>query len=303
MKAVQFNSYGGPEVLEINPNALELTASQEQVLVEVYAVSINPFDLSLLSGALKEKIPLRFPYTIGGDFAGVIKETSEEIYGQAQQVGGNSGAFAQYLAVSKGSIAPRPKTASFEEAASLPLVGSSAIQALEDHLKLQSGQKILIHGGAGGIGHVAIQLAKALGAYVATTVRTNDVEFAKELGVDEVIDYEVQKFEELLKGFDAVYDLVGGETTNKSFPVLKPGGILVSMRGQPDPELAKKYGITAVGQVTKVDTDKLTRLAVFVDEGKIKVHIDKIFPLDQVREAYTLQMSHPRGKIVVKIKE
>lgn len=303
MKAVQFNQYGGPEVLEVNPNAPEPVASADQILVEVYAASINPFDILVISGARKEKFPIQFPSVPGGDFAGVIRGTGDEVYGQALFVQSNSGSFAEVLAVNREKIAARPKTVSFEEAAALPLVGASAIQALEDHIKLQSGQKILIHGGAGGIGHVAIQLAKALGAYVATTVNTDDVEFARGLGADEVIDYKTQKFEEKLRDFDAVYDTVGQETTDKSFQVLKKGGILVSMLGQPNPDLTEKYGVTAIGQGTKVDTDKLTRLARFVDDGKIKVHIDKVFALEQVKEAFTLQASYPRGKVVLRIKE
>lgn len=296
MKAVQFNQYGGPEVLELNGNVLEPTANSGQVLIEVRAVSINPFDVKLLSGALEKFMPLKFPAIIGSDFSGIVKGIRQEVYGQSL------GSFAQVLAVKEGVFAPKPKSISFEEAAALPLVGCSAIQALEEHIKLLPGQKILIHGGAGGIGHIAIQLAKALGAYAATTVKTDDFEFVKKLGVDEVIDYQAQKFEDILKDFDAVYDLVGEETTIKSFQVLKRGGVLVSMLGQPSPELAEKYNIVAIGQGTKVDTDKLNRLAKLVDEGKIKVHVEKIFPLEQFKEAFTLQMSHPRGKLVIRIK-
>lgn len=264
--------------------------------------SIKPFDIFVLSGARKEKFPLSLPTIIGGDFAGVVKGIGDEVYGQALATQGNSGSFAEFLAVKGEKLALKPKRANFEEAAALPLVGSSAIQALEDHINLKSGQKILIHGGAGGIGHVAVQLAKALGAYVATTVKTEDVEFARELGADQVIDYKTQKFEEILRDFDVVYDLAGGETTNKSFPVLKKGGILVSMLGQPNHELAEKYGVTALGQGTKVTSEILTRLAKFVDDGKIKVHLDKVFTLDQVKDAFILQASHPRGKVVLKIK-
>lgn len=312
MKAVQFNQYGGSEVLEINLNAPEPTPSLGQVLVEVYAVSLNPFDLLILSGARKEKFPLQLPTTLGGDFAGVVREVgedveslsvSDEVYGQALVIKGNSGSLAEYLVVNKETMALKPKTASFQEAAALPLVGCSAIQALEEHINLQPGQKILIQGGAGGIGHVAVQLAKALGAYVVTTVKSDDVEFARGLGADGVIDYNNQKFEEILKDFDAVYDTVGAEVTDKSFPVLKKGGILVSMLGQPNPDLAEKYGVTALGQGTKIKTDVLNRLAKLVDDGKIKVHVDKVFSLDQVQQAVNFQATHPRGKVVLRVKE
>ncbi|MBI4057755.1 NADP-dependent oxidoreductase [Candidatus Microgenomates bacterium] len=229
-------------------------------------------------------------------------ETGKEVFGQALVIRGNSGAFAEIVAVNNDTVAPKPKTASFEEAAALPLVGSSAIQGLEEHIKLQSGQKILIHGGAGGIGHIAIQLAKALGAYVATTVKTGDMEFVKELGADQVIDYKNQKFEGILKDFDAVYDTVGSETANKSFQVLKRSGILVSMLGQPDVALAQKYGVRAIGQMTAVTTARLNRLASLIDGGKIKVHVDKVFPLENVKEAFDYQQKNrPRGKVVLRI--
>ena len=175
---------------------------------------------------------------------------------------------------------------------------------MEDHIKLQSGQKILIHGGAGGIGHLAIQLAKAIGAYVATTVSVEDMDYVKQIGADEVIDYKTQKFEEILQDFDAVYDTVGGEVTDKSLKVLKKGGVLVSMLGQPNEELAKLNGVTATSQNTQTNPEHLKRLAKYVDEGKIKVHVDKQFTLDRAKEAFTYQeTAHSRGKVVFKIKE
>ena len=255
MKAVQINTYGGVEVLEINENASKPTPAKDQVLVEVHAASITPIDWKIRAGYLKDVAPLPFPATLGGDFAGVITEVGEdvtdfkigeEVYGAAILLNGGSGSFAQSLVSNTASLAHKPKVANFIEAAALPLVGSSAIQALEEHIKLQNSQKILtpvreqgsakrvlIHCGAGGIGHIAIQLAKALGAYVATTVSSEDIEYVKSLGADKVIDYQTQPFEKVLKDFDAVFDTVGGQTTDKSFEVLKKGGIIVSMLGQP----------------------------------------------------------------------
>ncbi len=301
MKAVQINDYGGIEVLEINQNAPTPTPPGNQVLVEVKAASINPIDYKVRNGFLKDAVPLKFPSTMGGDFAGV-SDTGEEVYGSALILNGSSGGFAQFAAVNKENIAPKPKNVDFDEASALPLVGSAAIQALEEHIKLQSGQKILIHGGAGGIGHIAIQLAKSLGAYVATTVSTNDVDYAKSLGADEVIDYKTEKFEEKLKDMDVVYDTVGGETLDKSFQVLKKGGVIVSMLGEPNPELAKKHEVTAIGQNTVTNTAHLTRLAELVDSGKIRVNIDKVFPLEKAREAFKYQEEgHPKGKVVLKV--
>lgn len=329
MKAAQINAYGTNDVLEINENAPKPPLKQGQVLVEVHAASINPVDWKIRAGYMKDMMPLNFPATLGGDFAGIVTEaaievsefkTGDEVFGSAIVLNGGSGSFAQFLAANVANIAHKPKTVNFEQAAGLPLVGASAVQALEDHIKLQSGQKILIHGGAGGIGHIAIQLAKALGAYVATTVSTEDVDFAKNLGADEVIDYKqrlrsnglkTQNFEEILKDFDAVFDTVGGKTSDESFKVLKKGlpagrqgGVIVSMVGQPNEDLAKQYQVTAIGQGTNTNASHLRRVAELVDSGEIKVHVDKVFPLEQVKEAFKYQEEvHPRGKVVLRIKE
>jgi len=312
MKTAQYNRYGGPEVIEINNSAPMPFAGENQILVEIYAASLNPFDVSLRSGRLKEMIPLQFPVTIGGDFSGVVTNLGEDVsefkigdkvYGQALVLTGASGAVAEFATSNVANSALKPKSIDFVESASLPLVGSSAIQALEEHIKLKSGDKILIHGGAGGIGHIAVQLAKHLGAYVATTVSGDDMEFAKNLGADKVIDYKSEKFEDKIHDFDAVFDTVGGETMDKSFKVLKRGGVIVSMLGAPNPNFAKQHGVTAIGQNTKITSEKLNRLAELVDNGSIKPHIDRVFPLEKTREASKLlEEGHPQGKVVVKIK-
>ncbi len=312
MKAVQINAYGTNDVLEINENAPKPTPSKNQALIEVHSTSINPVDWKIRAGHMKDMMPLNFPATLGGDFAGVVTEVGEdvsefkvgdEVFGSAIVLNGGSGSFAQFLAANVVNIAHKPKTVNFEEAAALPLVGSSAVQALEEHIKLKSGQKILIHGGAGGIGHIAIQFAKVLGAYVATTVSTEDVDFAKSLGADEVIDYKTQNFEEILKDFDAVFDTVGGKITDASFKALKKNGVIVSMVGQPNGDLAKQHGITAIGQGTDTNFKHLTHLAELVDSGKIKAQVDKVFTLEQVKEAFKYQEeAHPRGKVVLKVK-
>ncbi len=307
MKAVQISKFGGSDVLGI-VNVSEPFLKDDQILVEVNSASINPFDLYVLSGTAGGKLPL----VLGGDFSGIVTKVADgvsdfkignEVYGQALVQNGGSGSFAKYCTANVENSSFKPKNISFEEAAALPLVGSSAIQALEEHIKLRRGQKILIHGGAGGIGHIAIQIARALGAYVATTVGTDDVEFAKELGVDEVIDYKTQKFDETLKDFDAVLDTVGESTWEKSFQVLKKGGVFVSMLGQPDPKTAEGKGITSIGQGTDTNLAHLDRVRSYVEEEKVKVHIDKKFPLEQIRQVfdYFQNQSH-KGKVVIKIK-
>jgi NADPH:quinone reductase-like Zn-dependent oxidoreductase len=310
MKAVQYKEYGGSEVLEIE----ELTLAEpepNQILVEVRAAAINPFDTKLLSGTYKENIPLQFPATPGGDFAGKVIKTGadvtglkegEDIYGTAMVLSGGTGAFAEMALVKAAHAAPMPQSADYEEAAASVLVGVSAIQALEEHMELRSGQKILIHGAAGGIGHMAVQLAKSIGAYVSATASGEDAEYVIQLGADQVIDYKAEAFEDMVKDFDAVYDTVGGEVTKKSFTVLKKGGILVSMKGKPDEERAKKVGVRVVGQGTRTNRKRLDRLTELIDGGKIKVRIDRLFPLDKVREAFDRQTEgHPRSKVVLKI--
>lgn len=312
MKAVQIKSYGGVGVLEINRDAARPVAGDGQVLVEIHAASINPFDWNVREGYVKDFMPLQFPATLGGDFAGIVAEAGkgatgfnigDEVYGQAAVYSGGSGSFAEFARASVGKIAIKPKNINFLEAASLPLVGVSALQAIETHIGLKPKQSIFIHGGAGGIGSLAIQIAKAMGVYAATTVSTRDVDYAKSLGADEVIDFKTQKFEEMLSDFDAVFDTAGGEVTDKSFKVLKKGGIIVSMTGAPSNDLAKKYGVVAIGQNTDGNRERLDRLRELVESGKIKPQVDKVFAIDEVKEAFThLETGHPRGKVVLRIR-
>lgn len=307
MKAVQINRYGGIDVLEVN-DVSRPSVSKGQVLVEVHAASINPFDWKVREGYVKDFMPLVFPATMGGDFAGKVVEGSakfkvgDEVYGQAAVYGGGSGVFAQFAVANVGKIANKPKNINFEQSASLPLVGVSALQAIETHIKLKKGQKILIHGGAGGIGSIAVQVAKAVGAYVVTTASGDDKDFVKGLGADDVIDYKTEDFADKVRGFDAVFDTAGGETTNKSFGVVKGGGIVVWMAGEPDLEIAKKFGVLAIAQNTEGNADRLNRLCELVENGKVKPQVDRVFVLDQVKEAFNYQeKDHPRGKVVLKI--
>jgi NADPH:quinone reductase-like Zn-dependent oxidoreductase len=246
------------------------------------------------------------------DFSGVIEKVGEgvydfkqddEVYGQASVMRGGSGAFAEMALANEDSIAHKPKTLSHEEAAGLPLVGVSAWQALVETIGLSGGQKILIHGGAGGIGNIAIQLAKHLRAFIATTVSTNDKEFVKELGANEIIDYKTQTFEDLLPhDYDAVFDTVGGETYTRSFSVLKKGGIIVSMLEQPNQELMNRFGVKAIFQFTQVNRERLTKLAQWVDQNNIHVNVDRTFPLDEAGKALDYQRDvHPRGKVVLQV--
>src|SRR3989344_1631525 len=203
MKAAQINTYGGSEVVEINNDAAEPMIAPGKILIEIYASGVHPVDWQIREGYLKERAPLQFPATLGGDFSGVVKEVGEgvsefkkgdEVCGQAGLLNGGSGSFAEIALGDIQKIARKPKQVHHIEAAALPLAGVSAWQGLVDHIKLSKGNKILIHGGAGGIGSFAVQIAKYLGAYVVTTVSASDMEYVKELGADETIDYQSQRF-------------------------------------------------------------------------------------------------------------
>ena len=211
---------------------------------------------------------------------------------------------AEYVVAKASMAALKPTRASLTEAAALPLAGLSAVQALGVHMNAKPGQKVLIHGGAGGIGSFAIQYAKYLGCHVATTVRGSQKEFVRRLGADDVIDFELEKFDTILKEYDGVLDNVGGEVYKGSFSVLKRGGLVVSMvQNSHDQELMLKFGVTSVFVIAQVDSASLDNLARLVDEGVLKPQIDREFPLEQAREMCTyFEQDHPKGKVVVRIK-
>jgi NADPH:quinone reductase-like Zn-dependent oxidoreductase len=314
MRAAQMDEYGGISVIKIRADAPKPAADEGQVLIEVRAASLNAIDSGIRQGYLQQMLPLSFPVTLGGDFSGVVAELGQgvsefkigdEVYGQASVFLGGSGTLAEFAAAKAVFTGYKPKSIIFPEAAALPLTGVSATQALIEHMDLKAGQKILVHGGAGGIGTYAIQIAKYLGAYVATTASAKDIDYVEELGADEVIDYKSQVFEDLLHDYDAVLDTVGsaGDTYARSFRVLKKGGTLVSMLEQPNEELMAQYGVNAIYQFTQPTTERLAKLAELVDQGVVKVYIDKTFPLEQISDAFSYrETGNPRGKVVVEIK-
>ncbi len=311
MKAAQINNYGGTDVMTVVANAPLPELKENQVLVEVHAAGVNPFDWKVREGYMQQMLPLRFPATLGVDLAGVVSAVSEdaaefqvgdEVYGQANALSG-AGAFAEFTPVSSSQLSAKPKNLDFVTCAGLPLAGCSAHEALVDNINLQPDQKILIHGGAGGIGSLAIQLAKHIGAYVATTVGNGDIDFVKGLGADEVIDYKTQDFTELIRDYDAVFDTVGGDVSKKSYQVLKPSGVLVSMVEPEDPDLSTQYSITSLIQMTHVTTERLQKLAELVDRGIMTVTIDNVFALDEAPMALAyLQNEKHRGKVVIQVK-
>ena len=308
MKAAQIDGYGGKEVVKVR-EVPKPAAPAGKLVVEIHAAGVNPFDWKIREGYAK---PKSLPATLGGDFSGVVSEVGagvsgfkkgDEVFGTAIVLSGGSGSFAEYAVVDPKRIALKPKKTGHVETAALPLASVSAYQALVEHMNLEEGEKVLIHGGAGGIGSSAIQIAKSLGAHVAATASAKDLDFVKKLGAEEAIDYRKQSFEEELENYDAVYDTVGGETYEKSFRVLKKGGRIVSMLEQPRDGLAEKFEVKAVGQMTHIDSGKLKKIAELVDRGELEVQVDKTFRLDEAAEALEFQKTgHPRGKVVIKVR-
>lgn len=308
MKAAQISQYGHADQIKI-VDVDKPTVSDGKVLIEVKAASINPFDSKVREGMLGDSFKL--PATLGGDIAGVVAEVGEgvqgikpgdKVYGQAGVAGGASGAFAEFALTGEQQVALMPQNLDFLQAAAVPLTGLSALQVIQKHMQLQSGQKILIHGGAGGIGTMAIQIAKHLGAYVATTATGDGIAYVKNLGADEVIDYKTQQFDELLDGYDAVFDTVGGDTYQRSFKVLKKDGIVVSMLEQPNESLMQQYGVRAEYQQTRTNRADLDTLRGLIEQGAVTVHVDAAYPLDKAMEAFQAwENGSVKGKIVLQV--
>lgn len=309
MKAARISEYGASEVIKVTA-ADKPSIGDDQVLVEVHASSINPFDVKVREGYLKDYLQL--PITLGGDIAGVVAEAGanvthvapgDKVYGQANAVAGNSGAFAEYAATKGSEIAKLPANLDFVAAAAASLTGLSALQALVDHAQVQAGQKVLIHGGAGGVGTMAIQIAKQLGAYVVVTATGEGVAYTRQLGADEVIDYRTQQFDERLQDYDAVLDAIGGDTYRHSFKVLKKGGIIVSMLERPDRALMEQYSVNAVMVQARASVESLNTLSKLLEDGAVTVNVSNTFTLDQIREAFAAyEHRHIRGKVGIVVR-
>ena len=310
MKAAYIEQYGGTDAIKVVNDYRQPAPGAGQVLVKVQAASLNRIDTMLRAGYLQQMMPLNFPSIIAGDFAGVVEQVGEgvtgfkvgdEVYGHAGALMGGGGALAEFTVTSTDKLAKKPSSTSMEEAASLPLTAASAVQAIEEHIGLQSGRKILIHGGTGGIGTIAIQIAKHLGAYVATTIDGQYASLAKELGADEVIDYKTQDFTTIIKDYDAVL-VTAADAAAGSYAVLKSGGVAVLLAGMADENAAKEHGVTAIQQMTQTSAQQLDRIAQLVDKGVIKPMVDKTFSFEETRKAYNyFEAEHPKGKVVITI--
>ena len=305
MKAVQIHHYGGPEALVYEDVPMP-AINDDDVLIKVEAASINPIDWKVRSGLRKD--PNRhLPLILGWDVSGVIErlgknvtdfQPGDQVYSRPDVT--RNGAYAEYIAVRASEIALKPQSLEYSKAAAVPLAGITAWQGLFTHGKLQKGQKVLIQGASGGVGTLAVQLAKWAGAYVIGTASAKNVEFLRQLGADEVIDYEKEHFENKLHNIDLVFDTIGGDTQIKSLNVLKPGGILVSTVGIKDEEMVKARGITGIAYMAQSSAEQLHQLAQLIDQGRLMPIISKTFPLSEAAEAQIeSEEGHTRGKIVL----
>lgn len=309
MKAVVIDQYGSKEQLH-ETQLKDPVPGPHQVVVKLSATSINPIDWKLREGFLKQMFDWPFPIILGWDAAGVITEIGEQVSGWkkgdrifARPATTRFGSYAEYTLVDDHLLARIPENISFAEAASVPLAGLTAWQALFDHADLQPGEKVLIHAGAGGVGSLAIQFAKLHGAHVIATASAKNSDFLKSLGADEVIDYHTAHFEDLLSDLDVVFDTLGGEIQKASFKVLKKGtGRLVSIVNAPDQSLAVSYQVTAEAIWLKENGKQLKEIADLLASGKVKAVVGAEFPFSEkgIKEAHALsETHHTRGKIVI----
>jgi len=307
MKAAIIKEYGASiEISDVPQPAL----LADSVLIEVHAASVNPVDGIVQAGYLKEMMPITFPFTMGFDVSGIVVEVGDQVskFKKGDEVfsrpnGMQAGTIAEYAVIKEEELAIKPSNIGHQEAASIPLVGLTAWQALVAKGNLQKGQKVLIHAGSGGVGTLAIQMAKHLGAEVATTTSATNAEMVKNLGADVVIDYKTQKFEEELSDYDLVFDMMGGEIMEKSFKILKKGGCLVSIKGEDSKGLAEQYGVRFEAFFMWPSGEMLSQLAQLISDGALKPIIDRTFSIDQIIEAYGyLQTGRAKGKIVIQVK-
>jgi alcohol dehydrogenase len=330
MKAAFITRYGGPEVLQVGEQPKPQIGPHD-MLVQVKAASVNPVDLKSRAGGQKTIIAYSLPLILGGDVSGVVVETGakvtrfksgDEIFSRVDKL--RIGTFAEYAAVRESDAAAKPENLSHAEAASIPLVGLTCWQALRDLAGLNPGQRILIHAGSGGIGTFAIQLAKHIGATVATTVGARNAGLVERLGADIVVDYATQRFEDVAGDCDVVFDTLGGDIQRRSFAVLKPGGTLVTIAGIPTAKVMREWGLPIWVQwfaaAANFKSSRLARsrnvrfeylfmqssgaqlgaIATMLKSGAIVPVVDKIFSLDQARDALArCESGHAVGKVII----
>lgn len=305
MRAIRIHAFGPASVLALDELPVP-TIEDDEVLVRVHAASVNPVDYKIREGLFPPVSQNELPKVLGRDVAGTIIQTGPrqthwelgtDVYAMVDAA---HGGYAEYVALKSELCAVKPRNLSFVEAAAVPLAALTAWQGLFEHGRLESGQWVLVHGGAGGVGHFAIQLAKARGAKVATTVSKQDTSFVRTLGADRVFAYDDEQFEDHIQGLDLVLDLVGGDVQDRSFGVLKRGGRLVSTLQYPDTLRAQDLGLHVTNFLTQPSSAHLAEITHLIEDGKVKPRVVAIYGLDQVRTAQTrLERQHSRGKIVL----
>ncbi len=308
MKAIVIHEYGGPEVLKYE-DVPRPEPKEDQILVRVIAAGVNPVDEAGRSERSAKFFGITLPFTPGYDIAGIVEKTggkitkfktADSVYAYLSLTKG--GGYAEYAAASEAEAAAKPKSISFVEAAGVPVVALTAWQALIDTAKLSAGQTVLIHGGSGGVGTFAIQIAKARGAKVIATASTANQDFLKQLGADLAIDYTKTKFEDVAKNVDVVLDSVGKDTLARSYGVVKKGGFIVTLVARIDRAELDKHGIRGASLGVEPDSNELTEIGKLIDEKKIKMIVSQAFPLSEAIKAQEqIATGHTRGKIVLKV--
>jgi NADPH:quinone reductase-like Zn-dependent oxidoreductase len=309
MKAVRIHKYGGPEVLRYE-DVSRPRPKPGEVLIRVHAAGVNPADWKIRAGYIEDFIPHSFPLILGWDVSGVIEDIGpnasrfgkgDEVYSLPDQT--RDGAYAEYIVVRESEVALKPKALHHVRAAAVPLATLTAWQALFDTAQLQAEQRVLIHGAAGGVGHFAVQLAKWKGAHVIGTASAKNHEMLYELGADELIDYTIQRVENVTQNIDVVLDTIGGDAEERSWQVLKKGGTLVSFVQSPSENKAKEHGVQGIRLGARPNGQELAEIAKIIDAGKLAPVIDRILPLSEARRAHVVSQSgHTHGKIVLRVK-
>ena len=307
MHAAVITEYGNePEVIDVE--VPELPA--DSVMVEVQASAINPIDWIIMSGAMEETLPLALPWIVGYDVAGTVTEVGgdvthlkvgDDVFGRAD--GTQAATMAEFAAIKESDLAVQANSITHQQSAGIPLAGLTAWQALFEHGALESGQRVLIHAGSGGVGTLAIQFATHAGAWVATTASERNRELVMSLGADQFVDYSTEDFADVVEPCDLVLDMVGGETLTKSFDVVKRGGRVVSIKEQAPDGLAAEKGVTFAQFFMHPDSDALTTIAGLIDDGAVRPVVDSVFPLDQVAAAFRhAEEGHATGKVIIAVR-
>ena len=308
MKAVRLHSYGDPETL-VYEDAPRPEPGPGEVLIRVLAAGVNPIDWKIRQGWMKNFFDYKMPLILGTDVSGVVEavganvtnlQPGQNVYGVVDMT--LSGAYAEYALGHESAIAQKPQTLDYVQAASVPIVAMTAWQALFKWGKLSAGQTVLVHAAAGGVGSFAVQFASNRGIRVIGTASAQNLDFVRDLGADEVIDYKAISFEQVVSDVDMVLDTIGGDTQECSWGVLKPGGILVSTASPPAPEAAAQRGVRAIMMTVQPKATLLNEIAALLDSGQAKTIVEKVLPLKEARQAHELSQSgHIRGKLVLQV--